>query len=82
MGQGYVGQIPAYVSTFIGSTEQTILADWRQLVLATFGEGVDLVYDPYTKVSTGEIVITANIYYQAFIRRPTVFVVSTDGGNQ
>jgi HK97 family phage major capsid protein len=77
-----VGPVPAYVSTFIGSTEQTVLADFSQLVLACFGDGVDVVYDPYSLASTGEIRITLNLYYQLFARRPQAFVVSTDSGAQ
>jgi hypothetical protein len=77
-----VNDILAYVTSFIpGSSDQTILADWTQLVLAIFGDGVDVVYDPYTKASTGEIVITVSFYYQAFIKRPEVFVVSANAGS-
>ena len=77
-----VGPINAYVSTLVGPSEQTILSDWSQLLLAAFGDGVDLTVDPYSVASTGEIKITAQFYYQCFIRRPTVFAVSTDSGAQ
>jgi HK97 family phage major capsid protein len=81
-GDGCVNDIPAYVTSFIpGSSDQTVLADWTQLVFASFGEGIDIIYDPYTLASRGEIILTANIYYQSFIRRPQTFVISTNAGS-
>lgn len=79
---GCVGNIPVYPTTFVGSTEQSVVADWSQCVVGIFGSGVDLVWDPYTKASTGEVVISANLYWQVFLRRPSVFVVSTDSAAQ
>jgi len=77
-----VNNVDAYVSSFIpASSDATILADWTQLVVATFGQGVELTFDPFTKASTGEVVITANLYYQFFCRRPQAFVVSTNPGS-
>jgi HK97 family phage major capsid protein len=77
---GKVGTIPTYATTYVGTGEQTVLGDWSQWVLAIWGDGVDLVVDRFTKAATGEIVITAALYYQSFIRRPTAFCVSTDTG--
>jgi HK97 family phage major capsid protein len=77
-----VGEISAYATSFIpASSDQTVLADFTQLVVATFGQGVELTFDPFTKASTGEVVITANLYYQFFCRRPQAFVVSTNAGS-
>jgi HK97 family phage major capsid protein len=77
-----VNDILAYPTAFIpNSSDQTILADWSQLVLAIFGSGLEIIYDPFTKASSGEIVLTANVYWQGFIRRPSTFVVSTNAGS-
>jgi HK97 family phage major capsid protein len=80
---GKVGNIAVYPTTFIPTTsEQSVLADWSQVVIGIFGQGVDLVWDPYTKASSGEVVISANLYWQVYLRRPQVFVVSTDSAAQ
>jgi HK97 family phage major capsid protein len=76
-----VGDIKAYPTVFIGSSDQVVLADWSQLVLGIFGQGVSLTYDPFTKASTGEIVLTIDIFYNSFIRRPQAFVVSSNAGS-
>jgi HK97 family phage major capsid protein len=77
-----VNDVDAYATSFIpASSDQTILADWTQLVFCSFGQGIDLVYDPYTKAGSGEVVITANLFWQAFIRRPQTFVISTNAGS-
>jgi HK97 family phage major capsid protein len=76
-----VNDIDAYATSFIpASSDQTILADWTQLVVATFGQGVELTFDPFSKASTGEIIVTINLYYQFFCRRPQAFVVSVNSG--
>jgi HK97 family phage major capsid protein len=77
-----VGNISAYPTTFIGPTEQSILADFSNVIVGIFGNGVDLVWDPYTKASSGEVVISANLYWQVYLRRSQVFVVSTDSAAQ
>jgi HK97 family phage major capsid protein len=76
-----VGDIQAYSTVFIGSTDQCVLGDWSQLVLGIFGQGISLTYDPFTKASTGEIVLTADIFWQGFIRRPQAFIVSSNAGS-
>jgi HK97 family phage major capsid protein len=77
-----IGNIPAYVSSFAGVTEQVILADWSQVVVAVWGGGLDFVVDPYTKAGSGEVVITAALYYNVYVRRPQAVVLSTDSGAQ
>jgi len=81
-GDGKVNDIAAYVTSYIPSTsDQTVVADWTQLVVGVFGQGIDLVYDVYTKAASGEIIISCNLWWQVFIRRPSVFVVSTNAGS-
>jgi HK97 family phage major capsid protein len=77
-----VNDVDCYVTSFIpGSSDQTVLADFSQLVLGFWGNSLDIVYDPFTKASTGEIVITVNVYWQAWIRRPSTFVISSNPGS-
>jgi HK97 family phage major capsid protein len=76
------GEVPAYVSTQIGTTEQAVLADFSEMAVLVYGAGIDVVYDPFTLATSGEVRITASIYFNYVLRRPTVFAVSTDAGNQ
>ena len=56
--------------------------NWADLVVGFFGRGIDIIVDPYTKASTGSIVITANAFLDVAIRHAQSFVVSQDAGNQ
>jgi len=80
-GDGKINDIPAYISSFAGVSEQAILGDWSQVVVACWGGGLDFVVDPYSKAGSGEVVITAALYYNVYVRRPQAMVVSTNAGN-
>jgi len=72
-----VNGIYTYVTSHIGSTSyQTVLADWSNMVIGFWGTGLDIVYDPYSAASTGEVVLTAMIYFNAWAIRPTTFQVA------
>jgi HK97 family phage major capsid protein len=78
-----VNNIDSYVTSFIpASSDQTVLADWSQLVLAFFGQdSLEVIFDPYTRAFAGECVLTAAVYYNGFIRRPESFIISTNAGS-
>ena len=56
--------------------------NWADLVVGFFGRGIDIIVDPYTKASTGSIVITANAFLDVAVRHPQSFCVSGDSGAQ
>lgn len=50
--------------------------DWSNLAIGQFG-AVDLLVDPYTKASSGQIRIIINAYFDAKVLRPEAFVTGT-----
>lgn len=50
--------------------------DWSNLAIGQFGS-VDLLIDPYTKASSGQIRIIINAYFDAKVLRPEAFVTGT-----
>ena len=80
--EGKIGEIPYYATTFLSTTEQAILADWSTVALVCWGSGLEFIVDPFSLASSGEIVVTALIYYNVFARRPQTVVISTDSGAQ
>lgn len=52
-------------------------SDWTDMILALFG-GLDIVVDPFTQASTGQVVITANQFIDIACRQPASFSAITD----
>ena len=61
---------------------QVVFGNFKELVLAMWGDGVDLTNDKYTRADMGEICITANTYADVMLRHPQSFCVSADSGAQ
>jgi HK97 family phage major capsid protein len=80
-GDGCINDIPAYVSSFAGVSEQAILGDWSQVIIAIWGGGYDFVVDFFSLASSGECLITSALYYNVYVRRPQAMIVSTNAGN-
>jgi HK97 family phage major capsid protein len=67
----------------LDSTNQVVYGDFSELYIGTFGaDALGLVVDGITQAKTGKVVITANRFCDVVLRRPNVFVVSTDSGAQ
>lgn len=71
---------PLYTSNYVASGLQTgldeygaALADWSKLVIAQFGDAIDLTVDPYTLASKGEVRITVNFYADAAFRNSAYY---------
>jgi HK97 family phage major capsid protein/HK97 family phage prohead protease len=60
---------------------KVIFGNWSDLIIANWA-GIDVVTDPYTKASRGEIVVTIRLMADIGIRRPASFCYSTDSGAQ
>ena len=71
-----------YASTNQILNNLVYFGNWADLVVGFFGRGIDIIVDPYTKASTGSIVITANAFLDVAVRHAQSFVVSQDAGNQ
>ncbi len=55
-----------------------IFGNWQDLVLASFGGGVDVVVDPYTLATTGQTRVVVNSLADVGIRRPASFAAMKD----
>jgi HK97 family phage major capsid protein len=78
----HISNIPVYVSSFSGVSEQVIVGDWQQVVVGIWGGGFDFTVDFYSKAGSGEVVVTCLLYFNVYVRRPQALVVSTDSGAQ
>ena len=50
-----------------------VLGDWKELIVGCFG-ALDIVVDPYTAASKGQVILTVNAYFDYVERRPEAFV--------
>lgn len=64
--------------TAVGIANAIIFGDWSNVILASFGEGVDLVVDPYTNAVAGQTRVIANSYVDVGIRRAAAFAAMKD----
>ena len=61
-----------------GSVGQQIFGNFRQgLIIALFG-GLDILVDPYTAASTGQVKLHVNRFYDVAVRQPGAFSIATD----
>jgi hypothetical protein len=56
--------------------------NWRELVLGTFGQGVDLIVDPFTQATDATVRVTLNSFIDVAVRTAASFVISQDSGAQ
>ena len=64
------------------ASDKTIFGNWSDVNIATWGDGMDLVVDPFTLAKSNQIQVTVNLHGDISLNRPTSFVVSTDSGAQ
>jgi HK97 family phage major capsid protein len=55
-----------------------IFGNWFEAMLAQFGDGIDIVVDPYSKAETAEIRIVATSFLDVGVRQPGAFSVCLD----
>jgi HK97 family phage major capsid protein len=73
----------AEATSKLDSTNQVVYGDFSELYIGTWGaDALGLTIDGVTQARTGKVVITANCFCDAVLRRPNVFVASTDSGAQ
>ena len=64
------------------ASDKTIFGNWSDVNIATWGDGMDLVVDPFTLAKSNQIQVTVNLHGDVSVNRPSSFVVSTDSGAQ
>ena len=57
--------------------KKLILGDWKQLLIAGWGEGIDLLADPFSNSTSGSIRIVAFKEVDVLVRYPEAFAVGT-----
>lgn len=61
-----------------GICSALIFGNFNDVVLASFGEGIDLIVDPFTNATSGQTRVIANSYVDVGIRRAASFGVMKD----
>jgi hypothetical protein len=75
---GLVNEYPAIATNSLSGTNQTVFGNWKDLLVLLWGNGTEFIFDPYTKASTGNMVITANFWGNLVMRHAQSFCVSAD----
>jgi hypothetical protein len=60
------------------TTDQLFFGSFGLMVLELFGESVDLIIDTFTRGTTAQTVITANMFADVGLRMPAAFGLTTD----
>ncbi|HTL67953.1 MAG TPA: phage major capsid protein [Lacunisphaera sp.] len=64
--------------TSVGVCSAIIFANWADLVLAQWGNAIDILANPYSKDVEGIVRITASTFADAGVRRPESFAAMKD----
>ena len=65
-------------STSVGVCSAILFGNWQDLILASFGEGVDMVVDPFTLATTGQTRVVVNSLADVGVRRAASFAAMKD----
>jgi HK97 family phage major capsid protein len=65
-------------STSVGICSAILFGNWADLILASFGEGVDMVVDPFTLATTGQTRVVVNSLADVGVRRAASFAAMKD----
>jgi hypothetical protein len=63
------------LSTCFANANRVYAADWSKTVVATFGEGIELIVDPYTYKKCGKIEITALMLADSGLWNPNAIAI-------
>ena len=64
------------VSGCVGN-DKIYFGDWSHLICGTFGEGLEIVVNPYTYATYGDVEIVASLCADAVVDAPAAFVVAS-----
>lgn len=59
----------------VAAKDAIYFGDWGQLVLGTWGEGIEILVDPFTESRAGNVVIVASALVDAAVIQPDAFAV-------
>ncbi|MGA0207441.1 MAG: phage major capsid protein, partial [Ilumatobacteraceae bacterium] len=64
------------------TSDKLIVGVWSQLVMGMFGNGFDVVVDPYTSKTSAQVEVTTNVFLDFAGLHEAAFTVSTDSAAQ
>lgn len=79
---GQAGEYPVLASNQLSGNNQAIFAAWDTVKLLLFGEGIEIISDPFTQAQSGEVVFTAIAWFNILPTYPQAVIVSADAANQ
>ncbi|HWB58350.1 MAG TPA: phage major capsid protein [Chthoniobacteraceae bacterium] len=77
-----VNGYPALASNQLSATNQVIFGNWADLIIAGWGEFFDVIVDPFSLATTGQIRVVVNCFVDVGARHGSSFCASSDAGNQ
>ena len=74
MDGGEIDGVTTLVTSNI-TDSKVVYADWSNLVVGQWGS-VDLIVDPYSKATEGQVRLVINAYFDAVVLRPEAFATA------
>lgn len=59
----------------VAVNDNIYFGDWNELVLASWGEGIEILVDPYTESRAGNVIIVASALVDAAVVQPDAFAI-------
>ncbi|MBL8324817.1 MAG: phage major capsid protein [Rubrivivax sp.] len=64
--------------TASGICSSVVFGCWSNLVIGQFGPGIEIIVDPYTLATTGQVRVIANLFADVAVRNAVSFAVMDD----
>lgn len=79
---GACNDYPYIASNQFSATHQAVFGNWEDLLVLIWGSGIEFIVDKFTAAASGDVKITACIWWNQCLRHPQSFACITDAGNQ
>ena len=73
---GKVDEYPAFMSN-VAPAKKLLLGDWSEMILCRWGQGIELMADPYSLGTSGGIRLITFADADVIVRQPEAFAVGT-----
>ena len=73
---GKVDEYPAFMSN-VAPAKKLILGDWSEMLVCRWGQGIELMADPYSLSTSGGIRLVTFLDADVIVRQPEAFAVGT-----
>lgn len=73
---GRVDEYPAFMSN-VAPAKKLVLGDWSEMILCRWGQGIELMADPYSLGTSGGIRLVTFSDCDVIVRQPEAFAVGT-----